>query len=78
MTPAQMQEAADFGRAVKRMSATTYEVNGNYAYAAGYLESLCCEMFRSLPRAQRAQFLRQMERDAARLEGLAQVAGVSV
>ena len=73
-----MQEAADFSRAVKRMTAATHAVNGNYAYAAGYLESLCSMMFRSLPKAERAQFLKHMEKDAVRLETLAEVAAGTV
>lgn len=35
---------------------------GDYAYTAGYLETLAASMFRSLPKAEQESILRQIEK----------------
>ena len=41
-----------------------------YAYAAGYFQSMAEQMFAQMTKRQKAEFLRQVELDAARLEAL--------
>jgi hypothetical protein len=63
-----------FRQAQGRVGEAAYQTHRNYAYAAGYFESLAYEMFRSMTKQQQAAFLRQVEQDALRLEALAQIA----
>ena len=44
-----------------------YEVYGNYAYAAGYLESLVKEVIAELPRARRAEIRAQLVKGAEKI-----------
>lgn len=51
----------------------SYDTNRTYAYAAGYFQSLAKAMFREMTKKQQAEFLRQVEMDAARLSALAEL-----
>ena len=60
-----------FEEAQVKIVNASYDTNRTYAYAAGYFQSLAKQMFREMTKRQQAEFLRQVEMDAARLEALA-------
>lgn len=62
-----------FEEAQVKISESTYATRRTYAYAAGYFQSLAKQMFREMTKRQQAEFLRQVEMDAVRLETLAQI-----
>jgi hypothetical protein len=62
-----------FGEAQHRIVEATYGQHRSYGYAAGYMQSLAKQMFQSMTKRQQAEFLRQVEQDAVRLETLAQL-----
>lgn len=62
-----------FRQAQQRISQTTYQQRNTFAYAAGYFQSMAEQMFRQMTKRQQAEFLRQIEQDAVRLETLAQI-----
>jgi hypothetical protein len=61
-----------FKKAQGRISEVTYNQYKNYAYQAGYFQSIAESMFRCLSEQQQEVVLRQVEADAVRLETLAQ------
>jgi len=61
-----------FKEAQYRISEASYQSNRTYAYAAGYFQSLAAEMFTYMTKKQKEEFLRQVEKDAVRLEAIAQ------
>ena len=65
------EQVQRFRRAQGRIEEATYQQHKTYAYTAGYFQSLALEMFRNLNKKQQAEFLRQLEQDAVRLETLA-------
>lgn len=54
-----------------QIAEATYQTHRTYAYSAGYFQSLAEQMFQQLTKRQQAEFLRQVEKDATRLEALA-------
>ena len=51
----------EFRQAVKEFSNLKFEELGNYAYSAGYLESLAVNMFASLSKKEQKFYLEQMQ-----------------
>lgn len=59
-----------FKQAQGRVSEASYQQNRSYAYAAGYFQSMAEQLFARMPAKAKAEFLRQIEQDAVRLESL--------
>lgn len=50
-----LNESRETSKAINDFTAAAYDNYGNYAYAAGYLESMIKEVILQLPKAKRAE-----------------------
>ena len=62
-----LDESRETSQAVTALMSAGYEVYGNYAYSAGYLESLVKEVIAELPRARRAEIRSQLLKGAEKI-----------
>jgi hypothetical protein len=59
-----LDESRETSYAIREMIDRSFDLNGNYAYAAGYLQSLLSEVIAELPKARRADLRNQLLRQA--------------
>jgi protoporphyrinogen oxidase len=57
-----LDEARETSTAVSGMIQASYDRDGSYSYASGYLESLVKELIGELPKARRSQVREQLYR----------------
>jgi hypothetical protein len=59
-----LDECRDTSQSINDMVQSSYELYGNYAYSAGYLQSLLAEVINQLPKAKREGLRNQLRRQA--------------
>lgn len=55
-----LDESRETTDAVREMVDRSFDLNSNYAYAAGYLQSLVSELIMQMPKAKRAEYRSQL------------------
>lgn len=59
-----LEESRETSQAVTELTSASFEFYGNYAYAAGFLESMVKDLVAELPKARRAEVREQFQRRA--------------
>jgi hypothetical protein len=59
-----LDECRETSQSINDMVQSSYELYGNYAYAAGYLQSMLAEAIDQLPKAKREGLRNQLRRQA--------------
>jgi hypothetical protein len=59
-----LAECRETSQSINEMVQSSYELYGNYAYSAGYLQSLLAEVIDQLPKAKREGLRNQLRRQA--------------
>lgn len=63
-----LDECRETSNAVNELTNRSFDVNGNYAYAAGFLSSVLQEAIAELPRARREDYRRRLLRQAEKFQ----------
>jgi hypothetical protein len=61
---AYLAECRETSQSINDMVQSSYDLYGNYAYAAGYLQSMLAEVIDQLPKAKRDGLRNQLRRQA--------------
>ena len=59
-----LAECRETSQSINEMVQSSYDLYGNYAYAAGYLQSVLAEVIDQLPKAKRDGIRNQLRRQA--------------
>jgi len=59
-----LAECRETSQSINDMVQSSYDLYGNYAYSAGYLQSLLAEVIDQLPKAKREGLRNQLRRQA--------------
>jgi hypothetical protein len=59
-----LDECRETSQSINDMVQSSYELYGNYAYSAGYLQSMLAEVIDQLPKAKREGLRNQLRRQA--------------
>jgi hypothetical protein len=59
-----LDECRETSQSINDMVQSSYELYGNYAYSAGYMQSLLAEVIDQLPKAKREGLRNQLRRQA--------------
>ncbi len=62
--------SAEFKKSLRKFSNLKREEYGEYAYTAGYFESLLADMFGRLSKADQKTYARQIELEVAKIQQL--------
>ena len=62
-----LAESRETSQAVGELMSASYNLYGNYAYAAGFLESMVKDLVAELPKARRAEVRRQFQERALKI-----------
>ena len=63
-----LDECRETSNAVRSLVDRSYDVNSNYAYAAGFLSTMLQEAIAELPKARREDFRRRLLRQAEKFQ----------